>query len=53
MSDQTVYVEQDEMTLRDYGAVVKRRKWLIILPAVLVTAVAIAMSLAVILLMPS
>ena len=46
MSDQPVYVEQEEMTLRDYGAVVKRRKWLIILPAVLVTVVAVALSLA-------
>jgi polysaccharide biosynthesis transport protein len=46
MSDQPVYVEQEEMTLRDYGSVVKRRKWLVIFPAVLVTAVALLMSLA-------
>ena len=46
MSDQPVYVEQDEMTLRDYGSVVKRRKWLIIVPVILTTVVAVAMSLA-------
>ncbi len=34
MSDQTVYLEQQEMTLLDYAAVVRRRKWLVILPTV-------------------
>jgi non-specific protein-tyrosine kinase len=46
MSDQPLYVEQDEMTLRDYGSVVKRRKWLVIVPVILTTVVAVAMSLA-------
>jgi polysaccharide biosynthesis transport protein len=46
MSDQPVYVEQEEMTLRDYGSVIKRRKWLVVFPAVLATVVALLMSLA-------
>ena len=28
-----VYVESDEMTLRDDGNVIRRRKWLVIIPA--------------------
>ena len=34
----------DEMTLRDYALVVWRRKWIVIIPALLTTLVAIALS---------
>ena len=46
MPEEVTYAERDEMTLSEYTAVAKRRKWLIILPALLVTAVAVALSLA-------
>ncbi len=36
----------DEMTLRDYASVVWRRKWIVIIPALLTTLVAIALSVA-------
>lgn len=39
------FSEPQEMTLRDYIAVVKRRKWFVIVPAVLATAIALALSL--------
>ena len=45
MSQPAVFGEADEMTLRDYAAVLSRRRWLVIVPAVIVTAVALAMSL--------
>ena len=46
MSDGGSYHEPEEMTLRDYAAVINRRRWLVVIPAVLVTAVALMMSLA-------
>lgn len=36
----------DEMTLRDYASVVWRRKWFVVVPAVLTTLVALVLSLA-------
>ena len=36
----------EEMTLRDYASVVWRRKWIVILPMVLTTLVAIGLSMA-------
>ncbi len=36
----------EEMTLRDYASVVWRRKWIVILPALLTTLVAIGLSMA-------
>lgn len=40
-----VYAEPDEMTLRDYAAVIRRRKWYVIIPTVLATLVALGLSL--------
>lgn len=39
------YTEPQEMTLRDYIAVVKRRKWFVIVPALLATAIALSLSM--------
>lgn len=44
MSKSGLYVETDEMTLLDYLVVVRRRKWYVIIPTVLIVAIATFLS---------
>lgn len=46
MSESAVYLEPEQMALRDYASVLRRRKWIMIIPMVVVCAVAFAMSVA-------
>ena len=46
MSDPSVLFDSDEMSLRDYAGILRRRKWIILIPLVVVPLVALLSSLA-------